>query len=157
MEKFTVPQFIENEDKIVAFLSVRQFLIVGAAGGLIVVFYKLFGTVAFVLSSLIVGGGACVLAFYKVNGQPFHFFLLNVVQTNRRPMLRIWKKEVSKKEWEAEERAVVDKLEREAREREAGLLPERHELSARRLSELSLIVDTGGAYQGDTADGKELF
>ncbi len=157
MEKFTVPQFIENEDKIISFLSVRQFLIMGGSFALIFVCYKLFSTIPFLLAALILGGGGGVLAFYKVNGQPFHLFLLNVFQTNRRPMLRIWKKEVSKKEWEAEERGIHEQQMREERERLAGLRPERHELSARRLSELSLIVDTGGAYQGDTADGKELF
>ncbi|MEK7102735.1 MAG: PrgI family protein [Patescibacteria group bacterium] len=157
MDKFTVPQFIENEDKIVAFLSVRQFLIIGVAFAIIFVLYKLLGTIAFVLSATIVGVAAGILAFYKVNGQPFHFFLLNVFQTNRRPGLRVWKKEVSKKEWEAQEQAMADKMEREAQQRQAGILPEKHEPSARRLSELSLIVDTGGAYQGDTAEGKELF
>ena len=76
MDKFTVPQFIENEDKIVAFLSVRQFLIIGVAFAIIFVLYKLLGTIAFVLSATIVGVAAGILAFYKVNGQPFHFFLL---------------------------------------------------------------------------------
>lgn len=157
MEKFVVPQFIENEDKIVAFLSVRQFLIVLGTFGLIAICYKTMTTIPFVLSALVIGASGMVIAFYKVNGQPFHLFLINVIQTNRRPMLRVWKKEVSQKEWEAEERAAMEQHEREIREYEASRAPIRHEPSARRLSDLSLIVDTGGAYQGDVSGDKELF
>ena len=157
MEKFTVPQFIENEDKIISFLSVRQFIIILVSFGFIFVFYKLLSFIPFLLASILFGGAGMVVAFYKVNGQPFHLFLLHFVQTNQRPSLRIWKREVSKQEWEAEEQAIHDQQEREERERQSHLLPQKRELSARRLSELSLIVDTGGAYQGDTEDGKELF
>ncbi|MDP3941802.1 MAG: PrgI family protein, partial [bacterium] len=150
MEKFTVPQFIENEDKILWFLNVRQFLIILISFGLIFLLYKLASTAMFVVGAILIGGGAGVVAFLEVNGQPFHFFLLNIAKTTQRPALRVWKKEATKKEWEAEERAMVAKLAREEQERLNSLRPDKQALTPQRLSELSLIVDTGGAYQGDT-------
>ncbi|MDP2655993.1 MAG: PrgI family protein [bacterium] len=149
MEKFTVPQFIENEDKILWFLSVRQFLIILAGFGLMFILYKVVDTVYFILGSIIIAGIAGTVAFLKINGQPFHFFVLNIAKSGTRPRLRIWKKEPTKKEWEALEKAQADRLEMEATERRNRLPHEKDSASAQRLSELSLIVDTGGAYHGE--------
>lgn len=157
MEKFTVPQFIENEDRILWFLSVRQFIIILVAGGIMFLLYQFSSTPIFIIGSILVGTAAGIIAFYKVNGQPFHFFLLNVAQTTRRPNLRIWKKEATQQEWEAERKAYESQLAREEKERLEALPPEKQGVSPQRLSEISLIVDTGGAYQGEAGKDTELF
>lgn len=144
MEKYTVPQFIDAEDKIVFFLTVRQFLIILVTCGALFIVYKITDFTLFLLvGSLIVGVGG-TFAFYRVNGQPFHLFALNVVQTTQNPSLRVWKKEVNRGTIRAEAARAAKK-----EEPESMPPPPRPSPSAHRLSELSLIVDTGGAYRGE--------
>ncbi len=143
MEKYTVPQFIDSEDKIVFFLTVRQFLIILVTCGALFVVFKITDFTLFLLVGAVIVGVGGTFAFYRVNGQPFHLFALNVVQTTQNPSLRVWKKEVNRATIRAEAQAMVKKDE------PAPLPPFRPSPSAHRLSELSLIVDTGGAYRGE--------
>ncbi|MFH1426304.1 MAG: PrgI family protein [Candidatus Kerfeldbacteria bacterium] len=134
--QYVVPQFIEVESKIIGPISGRQFIEILVTFGLCYIWYAMFKSpfifVPLILLSLAVGG---ILSFAKVNGQAMHYFLLNLIQTLRRPRLKIWERQkalaykaVEIKEVEAVERAPVTES---------------------RLAEVSLMVDTGGAYQGD--------
>lgn len=140
MEQITVPQFIENEDRILGPITVRQFIILLVAAGLIFVAYKTSDLVLFIIMAIIIGGIAAVLAFYRVNGQPFHFFLLNITRTASRPSLRVWKKEA---------RRVTYKIKETKDEKKVAAPPSLppEAASHHRLSDLALIVDTGGAYR----------
>ena len=142
MDQFTVPQFIENEDKILGPITVRQFVILLTAAGLIFIAYKLFNLPIFILVSLLIGGIAGLLGFYKVNGQPFHFFLLHITQTSQRPNLRVWKKEITKSD------IITVKVLKEEKKGTATPQPKPF-VTEQKLSELSLVVDTGGAYHAD--------
>ncbi|MBI4253419.1 PrgI family protein [Candidatus Uhrbacteria bacterium] len=141
MDQITVPQFIENEDRILGPITARQFVILLVAAGMIYVAYKTSDLTLFVIMAIIIGGVAATLAFYRVNGQPFHFFLLNIIRTASRPSLRVWKKEARH----------VRHAKETKEEREAPLPPERPRalVGSHRLSDLALIVDTGGAYRQD--------
>lgn len=141
--KYTVPQFIDAEDKIIGPITVRQFLILLVTAFFIFISYKLFDFTLFVLVGLIQFGIGGILAFMTINGQPFHFFLLNLFQTMSRPMVRVWNKELTP----AEARALAiapppapppPRVRKEA-------------LGARKLSELSLVVNTGGIYNPEEA------
>ena len=114
MQQFVVPQFIDIEDKIIGPITTRQFIILLADAFLVFLSYRFSDFSLFVLLlivELIVG---LMLAFVRVNGRPFHFFLLNLIQTASATPAP----------------AVV-----------------RHAPPATsRLSELALIVDTGGVY-----------
>ena len=77
MEQFVVPQFIDVEDKIIGPVTTRQFVILLTAALIIFVAYKLADTALFIFLLCLVGGFALILAFVKINGQPFHYFLLN--------------------------------------------------------------------------------
>lgn len=141
MQQFTVPQFIDVEDKIIGPITVRQFLILFAAGLLAMVFYKIFDFSLFVFSFIIEAAAAAILAFVRVNGMPFHFFLLNIIETWRKPNLRVWQpgqvREFIYKDAKVESKdtpvtpAFVPKI-----------VTESH------LSELALTVDTRGQYRG---------
>lgn len=148
MDQFTVPQFIENEDKILGPITVRQFVIVLVAAGLLFVIYRITDIVLFFIWLLIIGGGAGVLAFYKVNGQPFHVFLFHVVGSVKDPSLRVWRKEVTQSDIVAEQAhyTEVQEIERKAKE---SPIPVKPPISEQKLAELSLLVDTGGAYRGE--------
>ncbi|KKS08112.1 MAG: hypothetical protein UU63_C0067G0008 [Candidatus Uhrbacteria bacterium GW2011_GWF2_41_430] len=79
-----------------------------------------------------------IFAFAKVNGQGFHFVVLNMVQTLRKPMARVWDKSLT----EAQIRAMLKREEKEP------VVPTVHKdlPESKRLSELALIVNTGGVY-----------
>ena len=89
MEQFTVPQFIDEEDKILGPITTRQFIILLVTAGIIFVEYKIFDFSLFVVSGLITAGVAVAIAFGKINGRPFHFFLLNLIQSLFSPKLRV--------------------------------------------------------------------
>ena len=98
MEQFVVPQFIDVEDKIFGPITTRQFIILLTAGLLLFIIFKLADIVLFIFLAVLLGGLALVVAFVRINGQSFHYFLLNIVQTIRRPSRRLWYKSYTKVE-----------------------------------------------------------
>ncbi len=149
MQQFTVPQFIDVEDKIIGPITTRQFIIMLVAGLIIAVLYKIFYFTAFLISSLGVIFIFGTVAFVRINGRPFHYFILNFIQTMRRHRLRVWQRketavnEVEKREDESLEKTISKK--------------EKIRYTKSRLNELSLIVDTQGAYRGEEDDHKVIF
>lgn len=142
MLQFTVPQFIDVEDKIIGTVTVRQFVILLTAAILIAVCFRFLDPAIFVVATLIIGGLAVTFAFVKVNSAPFHYFLLNLIQTFKKPRLRVWRKDDT----------LIGAIEFDAPTKAAATGPAHPAYSASRLSELSLIVDTQGSYQGETAE-----
>lgn len=138
MHQFTVPQFIDVEDKIFGPITVRQFLILLVAGLIAFIVFKIADTILFILTTVVIGGFAMVLAFVKINGQAFHYFLLNVVQTIRRPKLRIWDKRYTRAE-------LLGYMKREEK-KEIELVPVKT-TNPRHIRDLSLLVNTGGYYK----------
>jgi len=136
MQQFTVPQFIDVENKIIGPITTRQFLIFLVAAILIFLCFKLFDFSLFLTLGIIIFIFAGVFAFLKVNGRPFHYFLLNVVQTLRKPGLRIWDHHVSN---------VEEKEKQEIQYENVGV---NKKINQAQLEELSLIVDTKGKYRG---------
>jgi len=142
MQQFVVPQFIDVEDKIIGPITTRQFIVMLAGFLLIAIFYKIFDFSLFVTSGLLVLAITGIFAFLKINGRPFHYFILNLIQTLKRSRLRVWSRGslVTGDAYGIEEsnfapitQAVSDK-----------------HYTTSRLAELSLIVDTKGAYQGES-------
>ena len=139
MEQFVVPQFIDVEDKIFGPITTRQFLILLSAGLLMFIAFKLVDIGLFIFLALLIGGAALVLGFIKINGQPFHYFLLNIVQTMRRPSRRIWYKSFTKNELiESIKSGKVEMVE---------AVKEVPRMSYSRIRDLSLTVNTGGYYK----------
>lgn len=140
-QRFVVPQFIDVEDKILGPLTVRQFLIMLITFVLLAILYRLLVFSYFLGAGLPLLAVGVILAFVKVNGLPFHFFLLNLGETLRRPRLRVWDKEMSDAELKIYMAAApppppAAKIRKEA-------------LQSSKLSQLSLIVNTGGVYKPD--------
>ena len=132
---FAVPQFIDVENKIFGPITTRQFLLLMMAGMIDFIFYKLFYFNTFVVLASIVTSIFCIIAFLRINGMPFHYFFLNLAQTLIKPSFRIWKKE---------EISILPTLEKTEIKKEFITKPA---LSTSRLTNLSLIVNTGGAYR----------
>jgi len=132
---FAVPQFIDVENKIFGPITTRQFILVMIAGMLDFIFYKLLYFNTFVFLSVPITGIFCIIAFLKINGMPFHYFLLNLIQTLVKPTFRIWRKESI---------TALPTLEKAEVKKEFIPKPA---IPSSRLTNLSLIVNTGGAYR----------
>ena len=139
MQQFVVPQFIDNEDKILGPITVRQFLIILVAVIICAAFYKLADFTGFLLALVFIGGGSIVLAFVKVNGRPFHYFVLSLIQLVLHPSIRVWKLEKPGS-------GIKQNVGSRKPETHIPRVVKRRPLSVNRLSELSLLVDTGGQY-----------
>lgn len=136
--QYIVPQFIDAEDKIIGPITLRQFIIMLVVFLVVALLYRLLRFVPFLLTGiplLIVGG---IVAFLKVNGQPFHYFVLNLIQTFKRPRLRVWQKKYS----DAELKQYIEREPPEPPEAK----PKKERPSGSRLKNLSLLVNTGGVY-----------
>lgn len=141
MQQFTVPQFIDVEDKIIGPITTRQFVILLATFIVGAIFYKLLDFGLFLVVAIIMFIIAATFAFAKINGRPFHYFVENFITTSRRPHLRVWSKEdmVFQKNGEVEEEKDIEK--------HVAVTKKPYQKS--RLNEVSLIVDTSGSYRGE--------
>ncbi len=140
--QFVVPQFIDVEDKILGPISVRQFIIVLIGAGLIVGAYQILFKLAnqlglFVVSAIGILAGVVMFAFVKVNGRPFHLFVLNLLQSVKNPHLRIWNNQ------------QTEILQYRKEPPPPTPLPTKQPLTKTNLAKLALLVDTGGAYHED--------
>lgn len=144
MDQFTIPQFIDVEDKIFGPITARQFIILISAAGPIFLCYKLFDLALFALMTFLIGGSALIFAFVKINGQAFHYFVLNIAQTMRKPSRRIWFKSYTNESLRGYIREFNDELKR-LKEGKVEKV-ERRALSNTRIRDLSLLVNTGGYF-----------
>jgi len=142
MQQFTVPQFIDVEDKIIGPITARQFIIFLVAAILMAISYRLFDFTLFATVSTIVFLLAVLLGFVKINGRPFHLFLLNLIQTWRRPNIRVWNNRLAR---------VIDE-EKIPTLKFDSTKSSKEYYKKSRLAELSLVVDTEGEYRGADED-----
>lgn len=139
MDQFVVPQFIDAEDKIIGPLTARQFVELLVTGLLVFTFFKLLSFVWFLVIGLPTFALGVTLTFVRINGQAFHLFLLNLIQSLKKPKLRVWDKRLN----DAEVRAYLT----------AAPPPppppnfRKAAVSSSRLQELTLVVNTGGVYK----------
>ena len=143
MQQFTVPQFIEVEDKIIGPITVRQFIIILAGALLIFINFQIFDLGKwFFIFSVPEAFTFLVFAFYRINGRPFHFFVLNIMQTLKRPRLRIW----NYKYQELNDIEIHEVLAPRKR------IDKGRYYTSSRLAEISLVVDTQGVFRGGKID-----
>lgn len=143
-EKYTVPQFIDVEDKILGPITTRQFVILLVTALLLFILYKIFTFVFFLVIGVPLFAFGGTVAFMRINGQPFHYFMLNLLQTFRSPRLRVWDKELEDGDLRALMAVTIappppPKIRKEP-------------LTTSKLSELSLVVNTGGVYRSEDYD-----
>lgn len=94
--RFSVPQFIEIEDKIFGPFTFKQFIYLAGGAGMCFLIYSFISPLSSFLAILLilpVGGFALALAFYKVNEKPFIGVVESAFHYFSRDKLYIWKKE----------------------------------------------------------------
>ena len=149
MQQFVVPQFIDVEGKIIGPITTRQFVLMLAGGLLIFLTFKFLSFTIFIFSTVFIVIFVVIFGFVKVNSRPIHKFIINVMKTIfGRPLLRAWKREVKV----SKTSLITDMTKKketpdELTSTDLDLKP----LVRSRLSELSLIVDTGGVYNEEEA------
>ena len=138
--QFVVPQFLDVEAKIIGPITGRQFVILLVTLGVEFMIYSIFlNIIVVILLGLPVLAIAIMFAFARVNGQPFHYIVLNMIQTFRKPGLRVWDKQLT----EAQLRQLMKKEEVPP----PPTPPRKAALERSRLAEVSLVVNTGGVYK----------
>ncbi len=143
-QQYVVPQFLTVEPKIIGPITMRQFIILLGTALLVAITWRLLVLMFFIPVALVEVGISLTFAFYKVNGLPFQYFLLNYLQQAKRPRTRVWSKEYSNKE-----------LKLFIKQKPPELPPEDlHYVrpTESRLAKLSLVVNTGGAFSPDSEE-----
>lgn len=149
MQKFIVPQFIDIENKIMGPVTVRQFIVVAIGGAVMFVAYKLADFSLFLIEAGLILILSIVIGFVKFNGLPFHIFIINLIGTYKKPMLRVWMKESP-----TVHKVSANKKKKGKKEEEERIFIPKRSISSEKLSELSLIIDTGGVYKGEEEANK---
>ena len=90
--RFTLPQFIEHEPKIVGPLTFRQFSFIGVAAAICFILYYTVPFSVFLIACLILGGGAMALAFLRIGGRSLPTILGNFLKFSVSPKIFIWRK-----------------------------------------------------------------
>jgi len=93
--RFTVPQFIEYEMKIVGPLTFRQFIFVGIAGAIGFFLYFTIGKTnffLFIVSCFVLGTMSVALAFLQIGGRSLPTILGNFLRFNLSPKIYLWRK-----------------------------------------------------------------
>ncbi len=137
--RFIVPQFIDTKPKIIGPITPRQFIILIITGLAVFISFKLADFTLFLIEAIILILIGVSLAFVKVKGRHLHEFMLNVFISLKRPTLRVWKKELIS--LEKEEEMIKEE------KKEKTKITARKPLSSSHLSQIALIVNTGGKYE----------
>lgn len=96
--QFKVPQFIDVEDKLFGPLTFKQFAYLVGGAGLIFVIYKFLPIWLAIPIILPVAGLSAALACYRINDQPFIYYLQAFIAYSLKSKLYIWKQRAYKEE-----------------------------------------------------------
>lgn len=126
---FSVPQFIDIEDKIVGPLTAKQLGWL-AAGAVILLFcYGLLDQSAFVISAIIVGLIFGSLAFYRPYNQPLINFVMSSVMFATRPKRYLWHR-------------TTEKIQRAVDKPVAMPVIEKKKFDSQKVADISKLLDT---------------
>ena len=145
--QFIVPQFIAVETKIIGPITPKQFVILIVMAGLIFLSYKLADFTLFILEAVFLFALGITLGFVKVNSQPVYYFLLSLIQVFKKPNIRVWKRE---------KMVIIEKKIKKKKGEIEEIIAPRRVLSSSKLSEISLLVDTGGRYEEEAEEYNEI-
>jgi len=108
--QFQVPQFTELEDKVIGPLTLKQFLYLLGGGVIIFLLYKFLNLFLVIILSIPVAGLAIVLAFVKINNQPFIATAKNFFGFLRKPDFYVWRKSINRTKKQEESPLIIEKV-----------------------------------------------
>ncbi len=139
--QYKVPQNIDIEDRVIAGLTLRQFMFIMIAGGIgLLEYFALKGPLSFLFlpAAIVTGGVGVAFAFIKINDRPFEAFVSAAIKSLFAPHTRIWQKD---------EDADIPKHTETPHTRAKVAAPKKKTIGEIKsnLERLSLLVDSGGA------------
>ncbi len=132
---FSVPQFIDVEDKIAGPLTWKQLLWMIGMGATILTILGIFSTVAAIVISVPVVILFMALAFYRPGGFPMSTFLFNSAFFLFRPKVAVWERPTEVAPTKKQPAAPA-----QASESVSGS----KQLTQDKLQELAALIDSGG-------------
>lgn len=94
MATFQVPQFIEEQPKVVGFLTLPQFLYLAAAVGVSFASFYVFTFTLWIFITLIAATVSIALAFVKINAQPLPVVLRSALLYWWKPRIYTWSRKL---------------------------------------------------------------
>jgi len=95
MARYPVPQFIEQEGKIIFFLTYRQFFVLVGGGAVCIVMYFILPVIVFLVVGAIVMGLAGIIAFAKINNSSVVTIFMHFIGFSMQSKTYAWKKQES--------------------------------------------------------------
>ncbi len=92
MAQYPIPQFIEQEGKIIFFLTFRQFFMLVGGGALCALYFVLLPFYFFVMGSMITLAITAIIAFIKIDGFPVITTILNFAGFSVASKSYMWQK-----------------------------------------------------------------
>ncbi|MFA7192233.1 MAG: PrgI family protein [Candidatus Paceibacterota bacterium] len=112
--QFKVPQFIDIEDKLFGPFTFKQFSYLAGGAGIVFLIYKTMPLWIGIFLIIPIAGLVLALVFYKINNQPFIYYLQAAITYALGNKLYIWKQRIQEKNEESEEEikqtSVVPKM-----------------------------------------------
>lgn len=139
MRQYQVPQFITIEDKVIGPLTIKQALYIGAGVVIIVLARINFESYLFWPIAVFTGGFSLLLAFAKINEQPFPTIVKNAILYITRPRLYIWKKRDNKTQTSVS--VLAQKKTHPPQTQASGAVKKIPKLSDSKLSDLAWSLD----------------
>lgn len=95
MAQYPIPQFIEEESKIVFFLTYRQFFMLVGGGAICFLLFMQLPTLFATILSIIVMGIILIITFLKINGVPVLKVVFGYFGFITQSKNYVWKKETT--------------------------------------------------------------
>ncbi len=130
---FSVPQFIDVEDKIAGPLTWKQLLWMIGMGAVLLFFFNLFDTPLFIISAIPTVLLFAAFAFYKPDGFPLTTFIFYAILFLFRPKVAVWERPVNT-------RPLVKAPEK----KNEDSIAQPKEINEEKLKELARILDSRG-------------
>lgn len=132
---FSVPQFIDIEDKIAGPLTWRQLLWMIGMGATLLVFFNMFDSALFFIIAVPTVLLFVALAFYRPNGMPLAIFIFHAILFLFRPKVAVWERPI---------RRMPSQPKKEDLSSAASQAPAEKHVSQDKLKELARIMDRQG-------------
>lgn len=94
---FSVPQFIDVEDKIAGPLTWKQLLWMIGMGAVLLTLFNFFGVALFIITGIPVVLLFVAFAFYKPDGFPLTTFIFYAILFLFRPKVSVWERPTNRK------------------------------------------------------------
>lgn len=130
---FSVPQFIDVEDKIAGPLTWKQLLWMIGMGSVLLFFFNLFDTALFIIFAVPTILVFVAFAFYKPDGFPLTTFVFYAILFLFRPKVAVWERPVNI-------RPAVKAPEK----KDENIVVQPKEINEEKLKELARILDSRG-------------